>query len=132
MRVTRPSPTNATNSAGALRPGRMKSMSRIAAASRTAATNGAMRMTSGRLTGSLLPPQPEGDRTGLADGGERPLYGPVDEVEDEAREQPEDHDERRQRHQRQRLHGTEVGQVVPEALEEVRQLPERHPLEHPQ
>src|SRR6187551_408946 len=126
------SPMNVTNSAGTVRSGAMKSMTRIAAASRIAATNGAMIVRSEAVTGALLPPQPEGDRRGLPDGGQGRAHGAGDEVEDETREQAEDDDERAERHERHGLDGLHVGEVAAEALEELGQVAERDPLEHPQ
>src|SRR3954451_1984721 len=108
----------------------MKSTTRIAAATRIAAMNGARRLASEAVTGLLLAPQAERDRRGLLDRGHRRLAPPVDEVEDEAREQPEDDDERAQRDEGQRLDRAHVGEVVPESPQELGPLPEHDPLGH--
>src|SRR5450759_775113 len=125
-------PMNVTASAGTLRPGAMKSTMMIEAATRIAAMNGASVTASEKFTGVLLPPQAERDGCGLLHGGERVAHGAGDQVQDEAREEAEDDDQGTQRNQREGLHRTHVGQVVAEALEEVGDLAEGHPLEHPE
>src|SRR5689334_6147536 len=123
---------NVTTIAGTNRPGAMKSTTRIAAASTIAAMTGPNRARSLAVIVEPLPPQPEGDRRGLVDRVERLLHRALDQVEEDPGEQPEDHDEDAERHQRHGLDRPHVREVVAEALEEVRELAERQPLEHPQ
>src|SRR5262245_42869378 len=105
--ATSPSPRNVTTMAGTVRPGQMKSTTRIAAASRIVATNGAMTAMSWALIGRS-PQRAHGDRRHLLHGAQRGVDGAGDEVDQEPRVEAEHHHERAQRHEREGLHRPHV------------------------
>src|SRR2546421_190702 len=103
----------------------------IAIATRIAVTNGAIAARSAMVIAGL-PQETEVDRRRRLDRPEDAVDGAVDELEDETREQPEDHDECAERHQGHDLGRPHVGQVVADPPHELGQLAENDALEHPE
>src|ERR1035437_8982817 len=98
---------------------------RIAAATSTETTTGAIVPRSDQFIARLpSSADPEGRQEDL---GRR-----AKEIEYEDREEPEQHDQERQRSERYHFSPIEVGQMAAEAPKELGQLAEGEPLEHPQ
>src|ERR1700730_8457637 len=131
--VTIARPLRATARAGPRRPGAIMSTMMIAAARRMAPTSGAMvtRSAQAMLIAPLLP-EAEVDRRRAAHAAQHGLDGALDECQDEPRDQPEYDHEGPERDERQELDRLHVGQVVAQPPQEVGELAEDDPLEHPQ
>src|SRR3954451_8278841 len=126
-------PPNVVIRAGTVRPGRMKSTVRIAAATRIVAMNGARVATScPDMAIGPLPQDAEGDGGSLLGRGEHRLHRAVDQVQQQPREQAEDDDGRGKWDERQRLDRPHVGQARAQAPEELGEVAEHDALEHPQ
>src|SRR5450759_3918219 len=96
------------------RPGRIMSTMRIAAATSTATTTGAIVPRSDQFS-ARLPSYADRD----SDGRQEDLGRRAEEIENEAWEEPEQHDQERQRSERDQLGPIEVGQMAAEAPEKL-------------
>src|SRR5437762_13909767 len=115
-----PSPSRAVASAGSWRPGAIRSTIRTATATRIAAISGEIVSRSWPLIGVSAPrrsrdewarslPEQKVDRRGAAEAVEDGRDRPVDQVQNEAREQSEDDHKRGERDERQRVDRPHVG-----------------------
>src|SRR3954468_10291756 len=113
-------------------PGLMMSTIRIAAATSTAATSGEIVEKSLQFTRRPLLPEDQVDRVALLHALDDLVHAALHEGQHEARKQAEHDDQDAERDEGHRLDGLQVDEVREVALEELGQVAEEHPLEHPE